>query len=380
MDTKPIRLGMIGGGQGAGIGKVHRFATQIDAQYTLTAGVLSSTHERSIQSGIVLGLDKDRCYPDYITMINKEKKRPDGVEAVVIVTPNYLHAEMIQACLNADIHVFCDKPMTATLAEAENLQSTIHTSDAHLVVTYNYSANALIHQARAMVANGDLGRIRIIQCEYPQDSLSRTETTNTKQAQWRKNPALSGAGTIADLGTHCFHLMSFVSGLNATGVYANLTSFGENHTTDDDAQALIDYETGAKGMVWASQVCDGGEHGLKIHISGTKGSLKWEQENSDKMLYLAQNRPTQILTRAGVGGQSAECLNISRVAPGHPEGYIEAFANIYTEMAYIIKAQRTGTKQSLPAHIPSYTDGLNGMKFVHACQQSSNNKKWVAIK
>lgn len=380
MDTKPIRLGMIGGGQGALIGKVHRFATQIDAQYTLTAGVLSSTHKRSIQSGIALGLDKNRCYPDYTTMITTEKNRPDGIEAVIIVTPNYLHAEMIQACLEAGIHVFCDKPMTATLAEAENLQSIVHASDTHLVVTYNYSANALIRQVRAMVAKGDLGRIRIIQCQYPQDSLSRTETANTKQAQWRKNLALSGAGTIADLGTHCFQLMSFVSGLNATGVYANLTSFGTGHTIDDDVQVLIDYDTGAKGMMWASQVCDGGEHGLKIHISGTKGSLKWEQEDSDKMIYLAQNRPAQILTRAGVGGQSAECLNISRTAPGHPEGYIEAFANIYTEMAHIIKAQRTGKKQPLPAHIPSYIDGLNGMKFVHACQQSSKDKKWVAIK
>ena len=383
-DTRPIRLGMVGGGQGALIGKIHRFATRLDGHYSLVAGVLSSTADRSLQSGLAIGLDVHRCYGTYQDMIAAETHRPDGIEAVCIVTPNHLHAPLIDAFLTAGIHVFCDKPMTATLAQAERLQQVVKNANAHLVVTYNYSANALIRQARTMVANGDLGHIRTIHCTYPQDSLSRADTARTKQALWRQDPALCGAGTVADLGTHCYQLMTFVSGLQATGVFAQLTTFGENRLVDDDVQVLLDFETGAKGMLWASQIADGGEHGLTLKICGTKGSIEWQQENADKMLHTAQDKPAQILTRAGVGGKHPHTIALSRAAAGHPEGYIEAFANIYTDTAPIIKAhrhrkQKSGQKMPLPAHIPSYQDGLNGMRFIDACQKSSAGKTWVDI-
>lgn len=375
LDQKPIRIGMVGGGKEGLIGSVHRMAIQLDGHYQLVAGAFGSTAERSLESGLYLGVDAERCYPDFQTMADKELKRPDGIEAVIIVTPTFLHFEPIKAFLNAGIHVFCDKPLTTTLAEAEALKGIVEKSDAHFIITHNYSANAMVRQARAMVANGDLGDIRIIHSEYVQGWLSKKEDPNNKQAAWRTSPKV-GSGCIGDIGTHAFQLMCYVSGLTPTKVQANLSSFVPGRQVDDDVQVLLEFNKGAKGMLWTSQVAEGGENGLKVRIYGTKGTLEWEQEQSDILWFNTQDGNKQRITRNGVNNLP-EALRSIRSQPGHPEGYIEAFANIYTEMAMVIKAERTGEKHKIPDQLPTFEDGLLGMQFIDTCQKSSATRAWT---
>lgn len=378
INTKPIRLGMVGGGQGAFIGGVHRLATRLDGNYRLVAGAFSSTPEKSMASGLELGVDHDRCYPDFQTMAEMESRHPDGIEVVSIVTPNHMHAEPIKVFLERGIHVFCDKPMTATLADAQSLQSVIEQSNAHFVLTHNYSANALIRQARQMVMSGELGDIRVIQGEYAQGWLAQPQTADNKQAAWRTDPKKAGAGAIGDIGSHIFQLMGYVSGLNATKLYANLTSFVDGRSVDDDAQILLEYEHGAKGMLWASQIAEGCENRLKLGIYGTKGSLEWEQENPNQMWFSPAGATKQLLTRAGAGSLNVG-NDVTRIPPGHPEGYLEAFANIYNDMASVIKSERNGKKIPLPDTIPSYDDGLKGMQFIDACQKSNQSRTWTDL-
>ena len=371
---KPLKLGMVGGGQGAFIGAVHRIASRLDGDWELVAGALSSDPARASASAAELGLDPDRSYSDFRRMATSEARRSDGIDAVSIVTPNHLHAGPAIAFLEAGIHVICDKPLSATLDDAKAVAAAVEASGRTFILTHNYTAYPMIRQARDMVAKGDLGRIRVIQAEYAQDWL--TEPVDSKQAEWRTDPARSGAGgCVGDIGTHAFNLACFVTGLRPVSVAADLDSFIEGRRVDDNVQVLLRFEGGAKGMLWASQVAVGNENGMRLRVFGELGGLEWCQENPNLMTFTRFGNPTQLLTRAGAGA-TAPANAVSRIPGGHPEGYLEGFATVYREAATLI---RSGGKVA-DSLLPTVSDGLAGMEFIEACLESSrSNSAWVLL-
>jgi len=377
-----IRLGMVGGGQGAFIGAVHRIAARMDDQYDLVAGALSSDPARAKASAADLGIAEDRAYTSYEEMAKAEAARPDGIEVVSIVTPNHVHAPAAKAFLKAGIHVICDKPMTLTVEESKELVELVKSSGKIFMLTHNYTGYPMIRQARAMIANGDLGEIRLVQAEYPQDWLTeRAEATGTnKQAEWRTDPARTGAGgCIGDIGTHAYNLACFVTGLEIDQVLAQLSTFVEGRQVDDDVQILLKWKGGAKGMLWASQVAVGNENGLKLRVYGTKGGLEWTQADPNYLWFTKFGEPKQLLTRAGAGAWP-EAARVSRVPGGHPEGYLEGFANIYTEAARAIHAARDGSKVDPAVTYPTVEDGLIGMQFIEAAVASSKaGNVWTKV-
>ncbi|RFB78079.1 Gfo/Idh/MocA family protein [Methylovirgula sp. 4M-Z18] len=376
-----IRLGMVGGGQGAFIGAVHRIAARLDDQYEFVAGALSADPARAKASGEELGLAPDRVYASFAEMAKAESARPDGIEAVAIVTPNHMHAPAAKAFLEVGIHVICDKPLTTSVADAEELAALVQSSGKIFAVTYNYSGYPMIRQARAMVANGELGPIRLVQAEYPQDWLTeRIEASGQKQASWRTDPARSGVGgCIGDIGTHAYHLASFVTGLKLDSVLAQLTSFVEGRALDDDAQVMLRFEGGAKGLLWASQVAVGHENGLKLRIYGTKGGLEWVQADPNYLWFTPYGEPKRLYTRGGAGALP-DAARVTRVPGGHPEGYLEGFATIYAEVAKAIQAARTGAKPDPDVLFPGVADGVSGVKFVMAAHDSSTRGNvWVKL-
>src|SRR5579864_8062374 len=293
-----IKLGMVGGGEGAFIGAVHRIASRIDDHYEVVAGALSSTPEKARRSGAALGLAADRIYDDYESMAKAEGKRADGIEAVAIVTPNDVHAGPTYAFLKAGVHVICDKPLTVSLAEAKKMRAAVEKSGLVFALTHNYTGYPLVRRAREMVGAGDLGEIRLVQVEYPQDWLTGpTETTGNKQAEWRIDPKRSGAGgAIGDIGTHAFNLADYVSGIEVSELSAELTSFGAGRQLDDNVQVMLRYANGARGALWASQVAPGNENGLRLRIYGTKGGLNWVQAEPNHMLWSPFGKSTRIVT------------------------------------------------------------------------------------
>jgi predicted dehydrogenase len=374
-----IRLGMVGGGEGAFIGAVHRIASRLDDQYELVAGALSSTPEKARRSGEALGLAADRIYDDYESMAKAEAKRPDGIEAVSIVTPNHMHAGPAIALLEAGIHVICDKPLTVSLAEAKRMKAAVEKSGKIFALTHNYTGYPLVRRMREMVQGGDLGVIRLVQVEYPQDWLTGpTETSGNKQAEWRVDPKRSGAGgALGDIGTHAFNLADYVTGLDLAELAADLTSFGEGRALDDNVQIMLRFANGARGALWASQVAVGNENGVMLRVYGTKGGLVWRQENPNQLFWSPYEKPTEIITRGGPGSGEA-AARVTRVPPGHPEGYLEGFANIYSEVAAAIKAARAGEKPPKGVHFPTIDDGVKGLAFIEAVVKSSKaNGKWV---
>jgi predicted dehydrogenase len=374
-----IRLGMVGGGEGAFIGAVHRIASRIDDQYELVAGALSSTPEKARRSGQALGLAPDRVYDDYESMAKAESARPDGVEAVSIVTPNHVHAPAACALLEAGIHVICDKPLTVSLAEAKRMQAAVAASGRIFALTHNYTGYPLVRCMRQMVRAGELGEPRLVQVEYPQDWLTGpTETTGNKQAEWRVDPARAGGGgALGDIGTHAFNLADYVTGLEVAELCADLTTFVGGRKLDDNAQVLLRYANGARGALWASQVAPGNENGLRLRVYGTKGGLCWAQENPNELRWSPLGEPTRIVTRAGPGSGAA-AARVTRTPGGHPEGYLEGFANIYSEVALAIKAARAGTKPPAECDFPTIVDGVKGVAFVEAAVKSSKaNGAWV---
>ncbi len=374
-----IRLGMVGGGEGAFIGAVHRIASRIDDQYELVAGALSSTPEKARRSGEALGLAADRIYDDYESMAKAEAKRPDGIEAVSIVTPNYMHAGPAIAFLKAGIHVICDKPLTVSLAEAKKMQTAVEKSGRLFALTHNYTGYPLVRRMREMIQAGDLGVLRLVQVEYAQDWLTGpTEKGGNKQAEWRVDPKRSGAGgALGDIGTHAYNLADYVTGLELSELSADLSSFGEGRTLDDNVQILMRFANGARGALWASQVAPGNENGLMLRVYGTKGGLQWRQENPNQLLWSPYEKPTQILTRGGPGSGDA-AARVTRIPSGHPEGYLEGFANIYAEIAAAIKAARAGKKPGKGVQFPTIEDGVKGLAFIEAAVKSSKaNAKWV---
>ncbi|HRA95275.1 MAG TPA: Gfo/Idh/MocA family oxidoreductase [Aestuariivirga sp.] len=380
--TGRIRLGMVGGGQGAFIGAVHRLAARMDDHYEFVAGALSSDAARSKASGEELGLAPDRIYGDFREMAKAEAKRKDGIEAVSIVTPNHMHFPAAKAFIEAGIHVICDKPLSLNLKEALALEKLLaKNKNVVFALTHNYSGYPMIRQARAMVAAGELGDIRVVQGEYPQDWLTTDlEKSGQKQAAWRTDPKRTGAGgCVGDIGTHTYQLGCFVSGLKLDELSADLTTFVKGRRVDDNVHVMLRYKGGAKGMIWASQVAPGNENGLKIRVYGTKGGLEWLQADPNYLWYTPFGEPKRLITRGGAGSNSA-AARVTRVPPGHPEGYLEGFANIYTEVARAIKAKRAGKKPDKDVQFPGIEDGVAGMAFIEACVKSSaKNGKWTKV-
>lgn len=375
----PIRLGMVGGGSDAFIGGVHRIASRIDDHYRLVAGALSSTPERARKSGRELGLAEDRIYDDFNKMAEAESAREDGIEAVAIVTPNHVHYAAAKAFLERGIHVICDKPLTSTLQDAEKLVEVAEKSNALFVLTHNYTGYPMIRQAREMIANGDLGALRVIQVEYAQDWLS--EEQDFKQAEWRTDPARSGAGgSTGDIGTHAFNLAAFVTGLELESLSADIQAFVEGRKVDDNAHVMLRYKSGARGMLWCSQVAPGNENCLRLRVYGEKGGLEWAQEDPNYLWYTPLGESKRLITRNGAGAGAA-AARVSRIPPGHPEGYLEGFANIYSEAAKAITAKRHQGEVDADVIYPTVQDGLLGVKFIDACVRSSaGNAQWVEIK
>ena len=367
-----IRLGMVGGGQGAFIGAVHRIAARLDDRFELVAGALSSDPARARASAEELGITADRAYGSFEEMAKAEAARPDGIEAVSIVTPNNVHAPAAKAFLQAGIHVICDKPMTTTVREAEELVDLVRKTGKIFVLTHNYTGYPMIRQARAMVAAGELGDIRLVQAEYPQDWLTeRAELSGSKQAEWRTDPKRSGAGgAIGDIGTHAYNLAAFVTGLETEELLAQLTTFVPGRQLDDDTQILLRYKGGARGMLWASQVAVGNENGLKLRVYGTRGGLEWTQADPNYLWFTRFGEPKQLLTRAGSGAWP-EAARVSRIPSGHPEGYLEGFATIYAEAARAIRAAGAGRPAEPEVIYPTVEDGLAGMRFIEAAVASS---------
>lgn len=367
-----LKLGMVGGGEGAFIGGVHRMAARLDGRWDLVAGAFSSDAARSQAFGRSLGLADDRCYGDWAAMAKAEAARPDRIDAVAIVTPNHMHHGPAKAFLEAGIAVICDKPLTTTLADALDLAEVVGNGSAPFVLTHNYSGYAMVRQMRAMVADGALGAIRVVQAEYAQDWLA-TDQTGNKQADWRGDPARAGAGgALGDIATHAYHLASFVTGETAQSVSAETSRFVPGRRLDDDVQIRLRWAGGARGQLWASQVAIGAANGLRLRIYGEKAALEWAQEEPDLLRFTRLGEAPSILRRGGPG-LSPAANAASRIPAGHPEGYLEGFAQIYADAADLIGG---GTAPMLPG----IADGMDGLRFIEAAVASAAaDGRWVDL-
>ncbi|MDA0779300.1 MAG: Gfo/Idh/MocA family oxidoreductase [Proteobacteria bacterium] len=380
--TRKLRMGMVGGGTGSFIGDVHRKAAAIDGMIELVCGAFSSTPEKSISSGKALHLDASRCYGSFEEMIQKEKELAEDVrmDFVSIVTPNHMHFPPAKMALENGFHVVCDKPMTLTLDEALALEKMVAKSGKLFALTHNYTGHPLVKQAKAMVANGDLGNIRKIQVQYLQGWLTTSlETTGQKQATWRVDPKRSGiGGALGDIGTHAENLVAYITGLKIDELAVDLGRFGAGRVLDDDGNVLLRMENGAKGTMSFSQIAVGEENGLAIKVYGDKGSLEWHQENPNKLITHSLNKPVKIFTPNG-NDLYPEALHVSRIPAGHPEGYLEAFATIYKNFATHLLAFLNGeTIDNLD--YPNVHDGVRGMQFIYAAVESDkNNAAWTKM-
>ncbi|MFX1736302.1 Gfo/Idh/MocA family oxidoreductase [Paraburkholderia sp. A1RI_3L] len=378
--TRKLRLGMVGGGQGAFIGAVHRIAARLDGRFDLVAGALSSDPARARASAAEVGLA--RCYTDWREMAHQEAVREDGIDAVAIVTPNHLHAPVATAFLEAGIHVVCDKPLAVSRAEGEALATLARDTGRLFALTHTYSGYPLVRHARHMVEAGELGEIRIVQAEYAQDWLAEPveQGGENRQAAWRTDPALAGpAGCLGDIGTHAYHLAAFVSGMTPESVSAEVHTFVPGRRIDDHVQAMLRYASGARGMLWASQVASGAENALRLRVYGTKASLAFDQEHPNELWFTPHNGEAQRLTRGRVHGAAA--AHATRVPPGHPEGYLEAFAQLYLDAALQIEALDAGRPVPPESRLlVTVEDGVAGLRFIDAVLASSAaNSAWVKL-
>ena len=377
---RPIRYGMVGGGRTGFIGHVHRMAAMLDGNFTLVAGALSSDPELAAASASDLGISPERSYADFNVMGFREARLEDGIEAVVIATPNHLHAPAVRAFVEAGIHVICDKPLCTTLKEAEALHRTVLESGRVFVLTHNYTGFPMVRQARQMIEDGEIGGLRLFHVEYPQGWLAtKVEDTGERKSAWRTDPAKSGpGGCVADIGTHAYNLAKFVSQLNVESISAQLTTFIPGRRVDDDVQVKLRFGNGARGVLWASQVAVGHENGLRFRVYGETGGLEWVQSDPNHLWHTPLGRPRQIFSRAGAGSNAS--LRWSRVAAGHPEGYVEAFGTIYSEAAEAIRAWQDGKRPGPNLLHPTIDDGLDGMRFIDACIRSSDNSgAWTEL-
>ncbi len=379
-----LRYGMVGGGRDAFIGAVHRFAARLDDGYEIVAGALSADPGRALASGADLGLPPERCYPDYAAMARAEAARPDGIEAVVIVTPNHMHHPVAKAFLLAGIDVICDKPLATTVAEARELVDLAGRSGLVFAVTLNNTGYAMVRQAREMVAAGDLGAVRVVHAAYIQDWLTEPiDAGGHKQAEWRTDPARAGASAVlADIGVHAHNLAGFVTGLDVEEVSADLATVVPGRRLDDNAHVLLRYGTGARGVLLASQVAPGNSNSLSLKVYGSKGGLEWNGEAPELLRFTPHGEPSRTLVRGGPGTTGA-ARRASRMPAGHPEGYIEGFGNLYRDAGALIRARRAGQAPdpAVAALVPSVVDGAKGLRFVEAAVASSRaNGRWESAR
>lgn len=375
-----LRLGMVGGGPGAFIGAVHRIAARLDDRYELVAAALSSEREKSFAGAKELNIP--RGYGSFQEMAGAEAKLPDGIEVVSIVTPNHMHHAPAKAFLEAGIDVICDKPLTTTLDDALDLAKTVNRTGLIFGVTHNYTGHPLVRQAREMVAAGELGPIRLVQVEYVQDWLSTPlEKTGQKQAEWRTDPVRSGpGGSLGDIGTHAYNLACFVTGMTCEKVAADVSTFVPGRRLDDNVHMLLRFAGGAKGSLWASQVAPGNENNLRLRVYGEKAGLEWHQENPNELSFTPLGQPKQIIRR-GSAGTGRAAAHATRIPSGHPEGYLEAFAQLYNDLAeQIISRREKRAPDPASLLVPTVEDGVEGVRFIKtALESSQNGSAWTTI-
>lgn len=376
---RKLRLGVIGGGPGSFIGIVHRGASTLEEYYDVVAGVLSSNPDKSIESASQLGISRGYASPE--EMIKAESQREDKVDVIAIMTPNNSHYDIACLALEYGFHIMCEKPVTNELDEALDLVKRVQKSDLECCVAYGYSGYPMVREAKALIESGELGEIRMVQCDYVQGHLAELTESEINNTNWHMDPTIAGPSLIlGDIATHCYHLASFVSGMEPSELSADVTSVTPGRTADDYAGVLTRYANNARGKFFITQAAAGADHGLYLRIFGSKGGLEWHQEQPNQLLVRSIEQPTKILQKGGVGLHEA-ANRVSRIAIGHPEGYREAFANLYSDLAEVIIAKKTGTKPNPLAYsFPTIEEGAQGVKFVQAAIQSSENKgEWVSL-
>ncbi|WP_458387093.1 Gfo/Idh/MocA family protein [Rhizobium pisi] len=372
---------MVGGGQGAYIGNIHRLASRLDGQWQLVAGAFDVDPQRSREFAIGQGLDPSRSYGSYQDLISGEAGRADRVDAVAICTPNYTHYPIARALIEAGFDVICEKPLTATLEDAVALEKLARASGRFVGVTYTYSGYPMVHEARVRVARGEIGTIRSLQVEYPLEWMATAiEQKGNAQAAWRTDPKKNGrGGSIGDIGTHAYHLAGFVTGLKLDALTADLATFVEGRALDDNAHVMMRYQGGARGLLWSSQIALGNSNGVRLRVFGSSGSFQWYQEQPNELTFAPLEGRVQIIKR-GADDLSEDAKVRSRTPPGHPEGYLEAFANLYAGFAEAIRAQKENREPGVVGqNVPLAYDGLKGVAFVEAVVDSAEAsiQSWI---
>jgi len=379
--TRRLRYGMVGGGEGAFIGAVHRHAMALDHHYTLTAGALSSAPEKARRSGAALGLPDDRNYPSWEAMLESELARPadERIDLVVIVTPNHVHYPVAKAFAEAGIHVVSDKPLVHTREQADDLVATVARTGVVFGVTYNYTGYPMVKEARALIRDGAIGQVRKVIVGYHQGWLAtKLEDEGAKQAEWRTDPARSGAaGAIGDIGSHAENLVATVTGLEIEAICADLTTFVPGRRLDDDGNLLLRFAGGARGVLVASQIEIGHENDLVLQVYGETGALTWRQEDPNALWHAPLDAPVRLLRR-GNGYLGADAQRFTRLPSGHPEAFFEAFANVYVEVAGAIERHAHGEDPA--GDYPTVTDGARGVRFIERTVASAaSDAKWTAF-
>jgi len=379
LDKKKIKIGFVGGGPNSFIGYTHRLAARFDNRFEFVAGVFSRDIKKSKSFGISLGLDPARCYSNYSSMALEESKRTDGIEALGIMTPSGDHYKIAKLFIEKNVHIICDKPLTATIEEAEKLEKLVKKKKIIFALTHNYSAYPMLREAKMIVENGKVGDVTLVNVEYPQGyTVGIKKKDEASILKWRLDKKMCGPSMIlAEIGTHAYHLLRYVTGLEAKEVSAEVNSLSPELSVDDNAFLILRMKNNARASIWVSSAATGGENGLKIRVYGTKGSVEWLQDDPNILKFTELNKSTKILTRAN-NEVSNLSLESSRLAAGHPEGFFEAFANLYTEFYNSIISYRN--KKNLKVSHPNINDGVKGIKFIFAAKQSSkNNSKWIKI-
>lgn len=374
--NRQLRLGMAGGGPGSFIGPVHRMGALLDGRFTLTAGAFSRAPEKCQEQGLRWGIAPERSYTSWEDMILQERTRPDGIDALAIVTPNHMHFPIALAALRAGLPVICDKPVTATLEEAEQLRNIVHETGVPFAITYTYSGYAMIREARARIAAGTIGAIRKVIVEYTQGWLATSVETENRQARWRIDPQQAGAGgCIGDIGTHAFHLAEYVSGLRARTLCADLPRIVPGRPLDDDCTILLRFQGGQPGLIAASQVATGERNNVRLRMYGETGGLEWSHGHPDRLRLFGSDAREEILYQGG-SGLSEAARNATRLPAGHPEGFVEAFATLYLDFADTITA---GASHAATPSLPGIEDGVRSMRFIETAVRSHQTRSWQPL-
>lgn len=379
LENKKIRIGFVGGGPNSFIGYTHRLSARFDNRFEFVAGVFSRDKKKSIKFGESLGIDKERCYNDFKEMAEKEVKRDDAIEALGIMTPSGNHYEIAKEFIKNKVHIICDKPLTSTIKDAENLKKLIVKHKIIFALTHNYSSYPMLREAKEIIQSGKIGKITLVNVEYPQGYTVAIKKKEEKEIlKWRLDKNQTGPSMIlSEIGTHAYHLLRYVTGLEVEQLSAEVSSLSSEISVDDNAFILLRIKNNIRGSIWVSSAATGGENGLKIRVFGNKGGIEWFQDDANNLKFIELNSPTKIITRAS-NLVSKFSMESSRVAAGHPEGFFEAFANIYTEFADSINAFKKNKKYKNT--FPTIDDGLKGIKFIFAAKNSSNNNsKWTKI-